>query len=203
VTGTSATFSHSVSSTTTYYYRVAAENETYGQTSAWSNTGSTQVVSISTVTYPTEDAYVDASAPNMNFGNDPTLHIKYGNYQTKAETYIKFGDLSQIPANPNYVKLRLKIANGSATAVVYHNTGCVWSESTATWNDIGECWDGNPSYGGSINNGWYEFNVTNILRDWRSLMANFGIVVVATSGEMVFYSSEYPTESYRPHLKLE
>jgi hypothetical protein len=43
VTETSMTFSHSVSTSTNYYYRVAAENESCGLTSDWSNTAVTRV----------------------------------------------------------------------------------------------------------------------------------------------------------------
>ena len=43
VAGSTAAFSHDVSTPTTYYYRVSAENESSGKTSDWSNTGSTRV----------------------------------------------------------------------------------------------------------------------------------------------------------------
>src|SRR4030043_361347 len=54
VTGTSKTFNHTATSSTTYYYRVIADNEPCSLTSGYSNTGQTTVSpSCSTPTTPT------------------------------------------------------------------------------------------------------------------------------------------------------
>jgi hypothetical protein len=101
----------------------------------------------STTLWSIADAYVNASSPDTNYGNDQYLYINASSTDLSQNLiYVKF-DLSGIPQNAYIVSASLKlyfsgfsnlyygIMGGGDAAGAYYCPDNSWTESGITWNN--------------------------------------------------------------------
>ena len=158
---------------------------------------------------------------DINFNYDE-LHVSYGEYFGNTiiqinRSYIKF-NLDDIPPNAYIIDAILNLNKmveweGSNLLIQVSRVTNNWGESTVTWNNqpefsgVIECIEDIPMGIGS--EGWYGFNITNLVSGWVGYeYDNYGFVmkVLSEDGEnreARFYSSDYETNpSIRPKLEI-
>lgn len=161
-----------------------------------------------------EDAWVNQSNPDTNYGNGTYLNVK--DRSGLAETYIKFSNqdlasLINLPITSATLHLFQYQDNYSpGDAINIHNASGEWSEESITWTN-------KPGYELSIATFLPLNSENNIWREWGGLEqtvsswvngANYGIVLESGSDGVNeelfsrFYSSEYSNENYRPYLQV-
>jgi len=171
-----------------------------------------------TISPPTDDAYIDESVPDANRGSRDDLEIDDKSGEVKR-IFIRF-DLSGIPsgATINLAKVRLyyydyddRFADPAGKQIDIHRVLGSWDEDTITWNNA-------PSYvsnaTSSINMpssyGWVEWTVTDDVQGMiNGDYDNYGWCIKAhdeTHGprdksRIFFYSKEY--DDYDPELYIE
>jgi hypothetical protein len=96
--GTSKSFTHTISSITTYYYRVLAQNDC-GVSSNWSNT--IDVVVLSTIQIDIGGQFVDEVKRSIEELTSKTLFGGYADDKIKHLLFLKFGIPDVIPVNAN------------------------------------------------------------------------------------------------------
>lgn len=178
----------------------------------------------------TTDTTLSSWEPTIPFGSDKNLRLTYArNLQFKAakEPVLRF-DLSLLPTNANVENATLRLYKDAAT--LYDVRASVagllrrWDEGSATWEvaETGQPWlaPGASALGEDRTtwaseaqlvlqgSGWYEFDVTALVRGWSATPAsNYGMVVLASPGEseasveVKFVSREGPAD-YRPQLVI-
>jgi hypothetical protein len=166
--------------------------------------------------YPIADATVLEGYPNVNLGNTSDMWAGYDVCLNPdgeiARSLIRF-DISSLPASDYIAEATLRIRlvsscdyEGASRRIRTYRTTSSWSESSVTWNN-------RPGYGGSYGSrsivhgawGWYEFDVTNLVRAWHDgTYVNHGIML---RGPEVLgwrgFSTREGSNSYRPQLVIE
>lgn len=164
-----------------------------------------------------EDVSIYQGRPTIN-ANWTYLHSGYydSNY-TVARTLIRLTGLINssvyqgLTANQiSSVQFHIWEASGTATTSVYlrANTGsATWTESGATWNNAGVVLGTTYDTQNLISNSKATFNITQLVKDWKSGTQNAqkGFVLQSsneTSLDKAFYSSEHGTTTKRPYVEL-
>ena len=164
--------------------------------------------------YPIADATVLEGYPNVNLGSTTDMWAGYDVCLDPdgeiARSLIRF-DVSSLPANVCIGKATLRVRlvtscdyEGASRTITTYRITSSWSESSVTWNN-------RPGSGNSYGSrsivhgawGWYEFNVTNLVKAWYSkTYANYGIML---RGPEVLGWRGFGTResSYRPQLVIE
>jgi hypothetical protein len=185
----------------------AGENLTKGKLACLLNTVATwgnranSSTNKSTTAILSAFTYVDSSTPNTATGSAPNL-VRLG---TSVGTNFIYGKLDLTSSNPGLpawneietVKLRLYVvftASGTTSAVTLSRLTASFTESTVTWNtkptDDGITWataaiatptsNGEPcaSTADTLNNGYIEFDITELYRLWsQGTLPNNGFVI--------------------------
>ncbi|HEX2974009.1 MAG TPA: DNRLRE domain-containing protein, partial [Tepidisphaeraceae bacterium] len=152
---------------------------------------------------PTGDTYVRDANPDIAYGSDPTLVVKYDRVNTNyngnvRQTYLKF-DLSSIKEPITSATLVLtgqSDVNGDGYyADVYGVANTNWNEATLTWNT-------RPSHDGTLQDSayvsgmtdqTYRWNVTNWVTGHSNGQVAFTVtetLLVDNNGRMHFNSKE-------------
>lgn len=139
--------------------------------------------------YAIADATVLRGYPSLNFGDTTDMWAGYDEYLEPdgeiARSLVKF-NIDSLPSNQNITKARLRVylviswdyPNTRRTIRTYRITHS-WSESNVAWNN-------KPGYGSAYGSssivhgawGWYEFDVTNLVRAWYGgTYTNHGIML--------------------------
>jgi hypothetical protein len=139
--------------------------------------------------YCTADATVLQGYPSRNLGRITDMWAGYDEYLEPdgriARSLIKC-DISNLPSNATITGAKLRVylvtswdfPNTSRTITAYRITSN-WSESSVTWNN-------SPGYGSAYGSrsivssawGWYEFDVTGLVRAWHNgTYTNHGIML--------------------------
>lgn len=166
----------------------------------------------------TKDTSLESGYPNSNRGSDPTLWIGryYIGFSGKSvyRALIQF-DLGMVPQGSIVVEAILKLYFNYATnpSIPAYITPFLivdeWDENTATWNNgpnIDETVFGSTK--AVTKEGWYGFNITNIVNGWISgIYKNNGIMLktpeVQNFETKSFYSKDESINiSLRPMLQL-
>ncbi len=139
--------------------------------------------------YSVGDACVLQGRPTMNFGSTTDMWAGYDDYLNPdgmiARSLVRF-NLSAIPsgATVNSATLRAYLVGsydypGRTRTVTAYRAGSTWSESSVTWNSqpaIAEAYGSSGVTHGA--QGWYSFDVTNLVRGWvNGSLQNYGIVL--------------------------
>ena len=186
----------SVAPSTSYSYTVKAR-DAVGNTSGASNPASiTTPPPDPILTFsPTDDTYVQASAPDVTAGSDPTISVDNSPINN---ILLKFNVSGLAGRQVTGAKLRLYDTNPSAVGGdLYRTASNGWSEATATWNNApATSGSAIASLGSVAINTWYEV-------DLSSIVSADGIVslrVTSTSGDGAAYTSNNGTVGFRPQL---
>jgi hypothetical protein len=140
--------------------------------------------------YAVADATVLQGYPTQNLGNTTDMWAGYDeNLEPDgqiARSLVRF-DLASLPPHQSITTATLRVylvtswdyPNTSRSVTTYRVTSS-WSEGSVTWDD-------SPGYDGSAYGsrsivhgawGWYEFDVTNLVRAWYSgTDANYGVML--------------------------
>ncbi len=165
--------------------------------------------------------YDDATA---NYGISPTIELRSNDVRAGL---LRF-DVSSLPAASNILKASVSVhvdykTNASSLPVSLYRVMRSWGEMEATWLNAsnGVTWGVAGANAGSDRSttatdsvvmssadAWYDFDVTNLARQWISNPAdNKGVVLKAGAGSIVAYglrSSEYfSAPTYRPKLTIQ
>jgi hypothetical protein len=135
------------------------------------------------------DATVLQGYPTLNFGDTSDMWAGYDDYLNPdgriVRSLIRF-DIASLPANQTITKATLRVYllaskdfPNTFRSITTYRVGANWSESSVTWNNA-------PGYGTTYGStsvgyaawGWYEFNVTNLVKDWiNGTYPNYGIML--------------------------
>lgn len=163
----------------------------------------------------TFDAYVGEYYSNVNYGGDPELRTGYAPGVYSHRSFIKFG--SSLPGlsgglltSAAFKAYKYYEPSSVDTTITIHRAYAAWSSSTIKWSN-------QPSFGGSYAsrllasgaaNGWYSWNVTNLVNYWYDNPSQYhGLVMQATNENTIgsyrkFYSSDYNGGSHAPRLEI-
>jgi len=164
--------------------------------------------------WPTEDAWVNQSSPDANYGNNTYLGVK--DRSGNAEAYLKWSesDLDSLTgsdiASASLCLYQYQGTYSPGDTIDVHQVTSDWSEGSITWNS-------RPSFEipaacflnlDSGNNQWREWpGLENTIASWVG-GSNYGLVLEnnkdGVAGELFtrFYSSEYSSPELRPCLKI-
>ena len=190
-----------------------------GNSQAWEGAPARAETNASTITlYATSDAWVDAAAPDTNYGTYDQLSAGQINHRYR-NILLRF-DLSSVPAGSHIsaaylemqtiINLQALTGAGAEDNVLELHAARLddrWSESRVTWNNQPNATElGDPPTDVHTGDLWKRIDVTRIM---RSLITkgdrNYGILVAgdgATEGAMSFYAREHSQET-RPRLRIE
>ena len=120
--------------------------------------------SMTTLT-PTDDSYVrDGESDNQNFGRDSELRIKnHNNANFDRKSYVKF-DLRGI-FDVEEAIVRLRADNVHETRITVHESSHNWAENSVTWDNVQPEGDAIATINIGADNQWYEWNVTDYVRE--------------------------------------
>jgi hypothetical protein len=171
-----------------------------------------------------KDAYIKKSGiPNYN--NYSIADIHYFGYdedylevlnQNPSMTQFEYEDalidflnLPFIPNNSQISSAKIKLYGWGITNYLTNPTirlkkiNSFWNEGSVVWNDslISEEEISSSVVG---DEGWYEWDVTSLVKDWRNGIPNYGIALYATghTSKAKFCSSEYSDSTKRPILEI-
>ena len=173
----------------------------------------------------TEDTYIEASAPNTNYGTSSDLFVMSASGSPSKNVLIRFPNIfgpnpGQVPPGAviQSATLQLTAWNGGDALSAYQVLES-WSEASATWNSRGTGlgpWTNpgalSPTSRSTIaestttgSTGVKSFDITQAARNWSANpAANYGITIqhttVFTPDGVHFRSKEYSTISNRPKL---
>lgn len=135
---------------------------------------------------PIADAYVYSPNPTINHGAAPILYIGSQNTSAHGRAFFRF-DLSAIPASATIQSASFEayLAQSSSTLpsldIEVRRVDVTWAETGVTWAT-----QPNTSSIGKINGvgtamGYYGWDVAGLVQQWRSGVANNGLVLVSNT----------------------
>lgn len=161
--------------------------------------------------YAVTDATTTQSAPNQNFGSDPTLGVARTGVVgvVSIYAYLRF-DLSSLPAASTIHSAQLQLylvqwTDKGPYTVNAHAVTQSWDEGTIRWNN-------QPPQGAlvdapalTMSAGYKSWNVRTLVQDWLGgVQANHGVALLPAAGQsfqMVFHSRE--ASANRPRLVID
>ncbi len=132
----------------------------------------------------TKDSYVNSAAPDENYGSADNLRagrflaIPSGGYY---RSFVAF-DLSSLPADAIIVAATLELYQTSAgnVSLAAQRLTADWAEASVTWNTMPAATATGEVVGG-LSDGWYRWNITAMVQQWRATPAtNYGVQLLAT-----------------------
>lgn len=111
-----------------------------------------------------------------------------------------------VPAGPiDSAVFSIYVGNASNQTVTVHRITAPWDEATVTFANFGGAFD--PTVYGSYltsSTGWRHVDVTSLVQGWiDGDYPNYGLLInQTTTAYTVYPSSEFPTQSVRPMLKI-
>lgn len=179
--------------------------------------------------YPTMDSYSWQSVPDSNNGRSDNFQITSANVNPKnMRGWIAF-DVRAIPPDAWFIRaqLRLRIwskSENDPSKGFGDSTGRIYGvyRITQPWQELNVTWTNQPNYTEGHHaiaavpagqSGFYgpllymNWDLTDIVRDWRSGASNYGVLVRDTQeNSPILYSTQFfthdqvPNESYYPRL---
>ena len=155
-----------------------------------------------------------ASKGGNNY-NDDYLEAGYHLTRGKERIFIKFAALPKLSAADVIIDANLMLYRGTNVSdtlqINAHKVNATWESNTITWAN-------QPSYNTTItdyakvsSNGWYEWSITEIARDWfEGSAVNTGVMLKApdatengtTRNNRTFYSSDSSLTNRRSILTI-
>jgi len=155
-----------------------------------------------------EDAQIDATYPNTNYGSAASINIDGAT--PHAHGVMRFpGLLGTVPPGSTVTSATLKVnCTNLGNAMKIYRLTEDWSEGGATWSSRlpGTAWtnagaDGSTSHAATAftadcsATGWRTFDITALVQEWASGAANLGIVLVDGGADGIDFDS---SESANP-----
>ncbi|MGG4154292.1 DNRLRE domain-containing protein [Peribacillus muralis] len=162
----------------------------------------------------TKDTYVMKKFPTINYYNSTELRTGYTDSTGTTRSYIDFTNSLPNMGGGLLVSAELKGYKFSQPTTPI-NTNVYAQRVTSSWSSTGVTWNKQPSidttktYGSTAvngNNGWYNFNLTDLVDQWyKGKVPNHGVVLKSSSEGTLgtyrkFYSSDY--SSKQPYLSV-
>jgi hypothetical protein len=153
------------------------------------------------ILYATDnDAYVDSGKPAINYGDADYLYVSlYGSPANVQQTLAQFS-LMAVPAGALIDDARFELYLNAASGLSTVNLGLgrnanFWTEGGVTFGGRPNCLPTGKSADVSTSNGWYGWDATALVADWRrGALPNYGVCVTGPgSGSLYmrrFTSSE-------------
>lgn len=164
-----------------------------------------------------EDCPVYSGKPSNNYASYYYLNVGYtGDTYKIGRVAFRLPGLSQFISQNylgindiDYVGLRLRDSSGHSNRNIrIYPITTNWTESTATWNSIGNALNTGSYWDYSLGSDT-ELDITLLAKGWLapvySMESGFMIVnndETSTSNKKSPYSSEYSTVSYRPYVRI-
>jgi hypothetical protein len=186
--------------------------------------------SVSTLTiYSMKDSYSWQSVPNANNGGSDNFEITSSLKNPRnMRGWVQF-NLQKIPSDAWVLSatLRLRLWHKTTTDPaqgIGDSTGRVYGayQITQPWEEMNITWNNQPNYTETHHatatvpneqggwNGplvWMDWDLTSMVKDWRSEVPNYGVVVRDTQeNSPIFYSTQFfthnkvPDQTYYPRL---
>ncbi len=164
-----------------------------------------------------EDAVLYQGLPNRNCGTMLFNDMGSSEYGT-AKTVVRLPGLynsefynSVTSTQLRSVKFYVKEASGNATQTIsLHAVNNPWTESTVTWNNLGDYSDTAYDSVQLSNSAWKAFDITSLAQCWKeeamtdyNAEAGFVLISQNNSAKKQFYSSEYSKTSYKPYVTVD
>ena len=172
-----------------------------------------------------EDVTVFEGIPNINCGTFLYSTVGYSEDYGRGRTAVRLNGLYNssiyqtiIDSQITSVKFHVKEASGTdpQNILLYPLESKTWTESGATWNNIGAHSDVSVAEATLENNGLASFDITNLVSwDWKGNAANAqpardfyqeqGFLMVSADETAVkqICSSEYTNTNLRPYVVME
>ncbi|UXX79406.1 DNRLRE domain-containing protein [Reichenbachiella carrageenanivorans] len=194
-----------LSSLTYYTYRVAAYNAVGSSYSSAVN--ETTLGTPVTYTYEvSEDTYIKGGInADTNYGSSSNLEVKQGsaaNYFRKS--FLKFDLSAQGLTTINQATLRIYANSVNATTITAFELSDDWSEHSVTWNSAPSNGSSITSEAVSVENVYYEFDVTDYVQAQVSgdEVVSVSLWDAGATNKLVYFNSN-EAASNRPELVIE
>jgi hypothetical protein len=163
---------------------------------------------------PVADAHVSSAYPDTNFGTAATLYVGSQSTSATGRALFRF-DLGAIPPGATLAGASFRaylVSTSTSPPSLYVEARQIlktWTETGAgsvTWNNQ----PGTVSIGKTNPVGtaltYYDWEVTGLVQDWRSGVANYGLELMSTTEGTVgwrgFASRESVSPPYPPRLVI-
>jgi Concanavalin A-like lectin/glucanases superfamily/Disaggregatase related repeat len=167
---------------------------------------------LNTIIVPvSDDAYVKQDTPTQNYGNDAQLQV-WGEMSRDRHALYRFDiDNAGIPVGATVVSAVFKIfvIDPDISKVDIYPLEVGWSESTVTWNDVWDKYDGSSPMASLPDNppagAYLDVNLTALVQGWiNGGIDNEGIIIdtTGTSDLSQYTSKEYGNVNQRPYLEV-
>lgn len=157
--------------------------------------------------YPSDDSYVDANAPDTNYGTETDLFIQAVSYSKYI--FLKFS-LSAIPSGSTINSAILYLYMYYAEGTVIGNTYLCdtdWAEGTIKWSNKPSGTGGDLKTWTFNSTGWKNSgNVfATIVSDWNSgAINNYGLVIsTTTAGNPISKAYSKDNATNKPYMKVD
>jgi hypothetical protein len=172
---------------------------------------------------PSDDAYVDSSNPNSNYGERNYLQITNYNSEiniaNESIAWLKF-NLSSIPngalIDGATLQLRTSSVTGSFNVNAYSGSDFLNASAVVSWTELTLTYSNMPSYNTTLmdsvlvatNNQWYNWSVVDAVGDALNRTATTVTMVLldpSPSGlvsSISFNSKEFSISDYAPTLTV-
>jgi hypothetical protein len=156
------------------------------------------------------DAYIASARPNENFGKAALFvgyHILGDDHFGAQRSLLRF-DLSPIPEGAAILEARMQLYLSFATLddteemrIIARQLNSAWDEQFVTWNTEPEWGEVRAETFVGTSQGWYEWDLTDLVSDWVSTAAiNHGVELIGDEEiqqrERAFNSRETQTDLY-------
>jgi hypothetical protein len=172
---------------------------------------------------PTDDAYVDSSSPNSNYGEQNYLQIT--NYNSETNTayesivWLKF-NLSSVPdgavIDGATLQLRTSSVNGSFNVNAYSGSDFLNLSAVASWTELTLTYSRMPSYNTTSTDSVlvgtsgqsYNWSVVDVVKDALNRTARTVTIVLfdpsphGLPSSISFNSKEFSISNYAPTLNV-
>lgn len=158
-----------------------------------------------------KDTFVSSKNPtSSNYYTEEQLRMGWNSGYNIRRTYIKFNLPGSIPSSAiseAYISLK-KYGAGSTPSLKAYRVTSSWNQSSVNWNNKPGYSTTNASATASaMNNNWYRFYVTNIVKSWYAgTYNNYGFLIKdsdesSSDSWSTFYSSDAASPN-KPELRI-
>ena len=145
------------------------------------------------------DSWVYEALSSTNFGSDTIMKLHHAsNYEHIA--YIKWSDLSDIPANAIITSATcyLYVSDTISGTNTVQLAGGSWSEGSITWNNQPDATGGTLFTFNASSLGWKTGDLTDTVKDWhKGNITNNGVrIITSGAGWAYLDTSETANEPY-------
>lgn len=158
---------------------------------------------------PLEDAYIDSSIPDGNYGSNDHLYIGYNYGWLNSLLQFDFTGYYGVEVESAYLCLYVDYSYGTFPPNNLWTTRLTdnWNEDTVTFNNSPGTTDGISITGPSSMNAWWVVDITTYVVGWlNGTNSNYGLMLGKSDSDnndlFGIRSKEYSDSTYAPKLEL-